>query len=100
MVPQRGNLAVANHSADGKSLLLFRKTDEGLRFIGEMVYEKHHLEPAPDREGKQRQAIVFELRPLNAIIEQVEEKLPAAEPTRTLDDLRAMAKAAAGIIPQ
>ncbi len=27
MVLQRGNLAIANHSADGKSLLLFRKTD-------------------------------------------------------------------------
>ncbi len=64
-----------------------------------MVYEKHHLEPAPDREGKQRQAIVFELRPLNAIIEHVEEKSPAVEPARTLDDLRALAKIAAGINP-
>ena len=49
MVLQRGNLAIASHAAEGKSLLLFRKATEGLRFLGEMVYEKHHLEKAPDR---------------------------------------------------
>src|SRR6266446_8073538 len=51
---QRGNHAVATHAADGKSILLFRKTKEGVRFLGEMVYEKHHIERAPDREGKER----------------------------------------------
>jgi 5-methylcytosine-specific restriction enzyme A len=59
MALQRGNLAIASHAADGKGLLLFRKTKEGLRFVGEMVYEKHHIELALDREGKQRDAIVF-----------------------------------------
>ena len=39
MAVQRGNLAIASHSAEGKSLLLFRKMNEGLRFVGEMVYE-------------------------------------------------------------
>jgi hypothetical protein len=34
MVMQRGNLAVASHAADGKSLLLLRKTTDGLRFLG------------------------------------------------------------------
>src|SRR5438128_777998 len=28
----RGNAAIANHSADGKSLLLFRKSRDGLTF--------------------------------------------------------------------
>jgi 5-methylcytosine-specific restriction enzyme A len=98
MVLQRGNLAIASHAADGKSLLLFRKTKEGLRFVGEMVYEKHHLEKAPDREGKQRDAIVFELRPLSAIVETNEEA-SEAEPPKTLEELRALAKAAVGTIP-
>jgi 5-methylcytosine-specific restriction protein A len=66
---QRGNLAVASHVQDGKSLLLFRKTTEGLRFLGEVVYDKHHIEKAPDREGHHRDATVFELRPLSAIVE-------------------------------
>jgi 5-methylcytosine-specific restriction protein A len=98
MVLQRGNLAIASHAADGKSLLLFRKSKEGVRFIGEMVYEKHHIEQAPDREGKLRDAIVFELRPLSAIVETTE-GAAGEEPPKTLEGLRALAKAAAGIVP-
>jgi len=67
-----GNRAVAEHSAQGNRLLFFRKTSEGPRFSGEMVCEGHHIEPAPDRTGNQRHAIVFELRPLEAITEAVE----------------------------
>jgi 5-methylcytosine-specific restriction enzyme A len=97
MVLQRGNLAIASHTADGKGLLLFRKTKEGLRFVGEMVYDKHHIEQAPDREGKQRDAIVFELRPLSAVVETTEEGSGEDSPN-TLEGLRALAKAAAGIV--
>jgi 5-methylcytosine-specific restriction protein A len=98
MILQRGNLAIASHAADGKSLLLFRKTKEGARFVGEMAYERHHIEQAPDREGKPRDAIVFELRPLSAIVETTEGSA-GDEPPKTLEGLRALAKAAAGIIP-
>jgi 5-methylcytosine-specific restriction protein A len=98
MVLQRGNLAIASHAQEGKSLLLFRKLNEGLRFLGEMVYEKHQIEKAPDREGNQRDAIVFELRPLSAIIESTQD-VPDAEPPKTLEELRTLAKAAAPIVP-
>jgi 5-methylcytosine-specific restriction protein A len=98
MALQRGNLAIASHAAEGKSLLLFRKTKEGLRFVGEMVYEKHHIEKALDREGNQRNAIVFELRLLSAVIEAIEES-SSTEPHETLEELRKLAKAAAGIVP-
>jgi 5-methylcytosine-specific restriction protein A len=98
MVLQRGNLAIASHAADGKSLLLFRKSAEGLRFLGEMAYEKHHIEKAPDREGNQRDAIVFELRPLSAIVETTEDA-SQTEPPKSLEELRALAKAAAAIVP-
>lgn len=98
MTLQRGNLAVASHAAEGKSLLLFRKTKNGLRFLGEMVYERHHIEKAPDREGNQRDAIVFELRPLSAIVETTEDA-KEIEPQKTLGELRALAKAAASIVP-
>jgi hypothetical protein len=88
---QRGNLAIASHAADGKSLLLFRKTREGLRLVGEMVYEKHHIERAPDRDGNERDAVVFELRALSAFVETTEET-PESEPPRTLEQLRELAK--------
>jgi 5-methylcytosine-specific restriction enzyme A len=43
---QRGNRAISEHSVLGKSLLLFRKTVDGVRFEGEMVYEGHHFIPS------------------------------------------------------
>lgn len=80
----RGNRAIANHSADGKSLLLFRMTKSGLRFENEMVYEAHHAERAPDRDGNERNALVFELRTLDAVAKSVdalplESNIPVAE---------------------
>lgn len=96
MALQRGNLAIASHSGDGKSLLLFRKTNDGLRFVDEMVYEKHHFERAADREGNERSAIVFELRPLSAVVEKIEETA-TTDPLRPLEELRSLARAAAAI---
>jgi 5-methylcytosine-specific restriction protein A len=84
-----GNLAIAEHSAQGKGLLLFRKTSHGLRFEGEMVCENYHLEPAPDRTGAKRDAIVFELRALEAVVEKLEaEPVPSG---LTLEELRKLA---------
>jgi hypothetical protein len=56
-----GNAAIALHSQKGESLLLFRQVTRGLRFEGEMVYEGRHIERAPDRNGAERDAIVFDL---------------------------------------
>lgn len=96
MTMQRGNAAIANHSADGASLLLFRKTPSGLRFEDEYVYEAHHLEPAPDRLGNMRDAIVFELRPVAAVVEKIEEMAPTSP---DLSELRKRAFAAANATP-
>ena len=88
-----GNRAIAEHSVKGKSLLLFRKTGECLRFEGEIVCEGFHYEAACDRNSLTRNAIVFELRTLEAVAEKVEE-----EPASTgmpLTDLRQLAFAAA-----
>ncbi|MHC2797163.1 5-methylcytosine-specific restriction protein A [Mesorhizobium jarvisii] len=82
----RGNAAIANHSTEGKSLLLFRRAPGGLVFDGEYVYERHHLEPAPDREGNERQAIVFELRPIENVDEAVERQDPAEAPLARMRD--------------
>ena len=88
-----GNRAIAEHSAQGKGLLLFQKAEGGLRFEGEMVCEGHHIERAPDRTGAERDAIVFELRALDAVIVSVEEG--SNQPGLTLEDLRQFALAAA-----
>jgi 5-methylcytosine-specific restriction protein A len=80
----RGNASIANHSALGKSLLLFRKTRAGLQFVDEMVYETHRFEPAPDREGNMRSAIVFELWPIDTVRAETPEPVAIAN----LEDLR------------
>lgn len=98
MLMQRGNLAIASHAANGRGLPLFRKTTEGLRFVGEMAYDRHHIEKAPDREGNSRDAIVFELRSLSAIVETTEDA-PETEAHKSLEELRALARAAAAIVP-
>jgi 5-methylcytosine-specific restriction enzyme A len=89
-----GNRAIAEHSILGKSLLLFRNTPTGLRFEGEMVYAGHHIERAPDRNGAERDAIVFELRVLEAIAETTEATGPPSG--IALQELRQQAFAAAG----
>lgn len=81
----KGNRAVVTHSAEGKSLLLFRKERGGLRYLGEMVCEGHHIEQAPDRNKQLRAAIVFELRSLNSVETALENISPAKLP---LDELR------------
>jgi 5-methylcytosine-specific restriction protein A len=95
MTLQRGNRAIAYHSIDGRSLLLFRKSRDGLVFEDEMVYETHHIERAPDSHGNERDALVFELRPLSAVVEHVDAE--ANEAVNNLDELRKKAYAAAGI---
>jgi 5-methylcytosine-specific restriction protein A len=82
----------------GKSLLLFRNTATGLRFEGEMVYKGHHIERAPDRNGAERDAIVFELRALEAITEATEAAGPPSGVT--LEELRQLALAAAAGLSQ
>ena len=58
----------------------------------DLVYEGHHIERAPDRTGADRNAIVFELRSLEAIEEVVEVEGPP--PGATLQELRQRAMTA------
>jgi 5-methylcytosine-specific restriction enzyme A len=92
MQMRAGNRAVAEHSVQGKGLLLFKKTSHGLRFEGEMVCEGYHHELAPGRNGDQRNAIVFELRPLEAVVQKVEEQPTSS--TASLEELCKLAYAA------
>lgn len=94
----RGNRAIRDHSADGRSLLLFRAEKAGLRFQGELVYADHHIERAPDRNGQMRDAIVFELRFLDAV-EEGEAGLPVSDQVVGIAELRRRAYAAVAASP-
>jgi 5-methylcytosine-specific restriction enzyme A len=61
----RGNLAIRDHIADGKDLLLFEKMRRAgyYRFLGFFTCSSFEYATAPDRDGNQRQIIIFHLQP-------------------------------------
>jgi 5-methylcytosine-specific restriction enzyme A len=65
-----GNKAIRDHKTTGKSLHLFeqdKKDKRMLLYLGEMEYADHEVRPAPDKDGKIRDAIVFRLRPVGSL---------------------------------
>ncbi|KQU54445.1 hypothetical protein ASG72_02050 [Bosea sp. Leaf344] len=89
---ERGNKAIRDHLIDGNDLLVFKKVRDGHQFEGQFVCEGHRIEIAPDSLKQMREAIVFELRPIEAVIEATEASEPVVLP---LEELRARALAAA-----
>ena len=62
----RGNAAIRDHHANGKTLHLFENIGGGqVRYLGEMTYHGHTEQSGPDLEGKMRKMIVFQLKPVN-----------------------------------
>ncbi len=58
----RGNRAIRDHEAEGKTLHLFESIRTGwVRYLGEAAYLGVHDATAPDRNGTLRRALVFEL---------------------------------------
>jgi Domain of unknown function (DUF3883) len=65
-----GNRAIRDHRENGKALQVFeqdKKDKRFLRYLGEMEYVQHTYRGASDKEGKQRKAIVFHLRPVGTL---------------------------------
>jgi hypothetical protein len=65
-----GNRAIRDHLKNGKALQVFeqdKKDKRFLRYLGEMEYMHHEYRDAPDTDGKQRKAIVFQLRPVGTL---------------------------------
>lgn len=62
----KGNLAIHDHAANGKDLLVFQqlKKGSGIRFLGLFVCTDWGIERQPDLKGTERDAIVFTLTPL------------------------------------
>src|SRR3989442_510614 len=97
----KGNLAIRDHQARGKSLHLFEQVQRGMvRYVGEATYVGHHFAPAPDRDGRPRQAIVFDLSLESNLAgtghSQLLEKQAREAPglrAKSLDELRELALA-------
>jgi len=93
----RGNRAIRDHAASGRELHLFEDVKGGfLRYVGEMTCAGYTLvEDVADLDGNPRQAIAFELVPLDVVTDTAGP--PSGEQdddvlwNRSLDDLRAAA---------
>ncbi|WGS21698.1 MULTISPECIES: HNH endonuclease signature motif containing protein [unclassified Bradyrhizobium] len=92
----RGNRAIRDHLADGRDLLLFEATRSkgSYRYIGCFAFAGFETVNAPDREGKQRKAIVFELVPVEAQSAPEDREEPDLD-KKSLAELRELALTAA-----
>ena len=92
----RGNRAIRDHSANGQDLLLFEKLRDrsGYRFLGTFGCAGYEFRDAPDREGRPRRVIVFQLVPLADEDPKVSTDAAGTTQDRTLPELRRRALAA------
>ncbi|MCY1428154.1 hypothetical protein D9M71_440270 [compost metagenome] len=94
-----GNLAIANHAANGKALHLFKALGKGKgqRYIGEFACAGYSWARGPDREGNDRKVLVFRLVPVDRIDEAAQPDEAEALPKPTnLTEARKLAIQAAG----
>ena len=76
----KGNLAIKKHESDGKTVHLFEYVKTAyVRYLGEATYTGHHIEQRPDRDGNNRNAIIFHLaidvdKDDKGILEELNEK--------------------------
>ncbi len=81
----RGNRAVRDHALDGRALHLFQDVKKGfLRYVGEMTCAGYELvENVKDVGGNPRQAIAFQLMPVQALADR--DTGPVSEETASED---------------
>lgn len=64
----RGNEAILTHMREGRDLHLFEYSrPRFVRYVGQMVCTGYHMADAPDIDGRNRKAIIFELTPIVAL---------------------------------
>ena len=89
--------AIRDHVKNYKQLHLFEYVTKGVvRYVGEFRYLDHHHEDRPDRNGENRQAIIFHLELLPSDVKFVADSNPSIKlETKSLKELRDIALTAA-----
>ncbi len=86
----KGNFSITNHARDGRALHLFESLGKGKgqKYIGEFTYVNHSIQRGPDRDGNDRQIIVFHLVPVGRETDDVPpEEIDAPPLSASLMDL-------------
>ncbi|WP_230684362.1 HNH endonuclease [Burkholderia cepacia] len=99
MTMTRGNLAITRHAHDGRALHVFKTTGKGKPciYLGEFGYSSHFIERVPDKNGDDRNVIVFRLFPVsNTLLAElgeetvIEDAMPAISAASSIGDLLAL----------
>jgi 5-methylcytosine-specific restriction protein A len=89
----RGNGAISRHAEEGKDLHLFVQAPRRshVTYVGQFVSTGMHTRRAPDLDGHERSAIVFELTPIDQF--QDDELIQLADPSsEAQEELRQLAE--------
>ena len=96
-----GNMAIRDHSKNGKDLHLFEQLGKGMvRYDGCFACSAWGYREAKDRRGNARQAIVFYLVPVEGEPAVAPEPAPPTSPEQSLGELRKKALASAAEAPR
>lgn len=96
-----GNKAVRDHAQDGRALHLFESLGKGKRhrYLGEFVLANHSIRRGPDRNGSERDIIVFHLVPVKSGLDfEPSDDRIVAEPV-SIEEARQRAVAACTGLP-
>ncbi|WP_354686718.1 HNH endonuclease signature motif containing protein [Cupriavidus necator] len=91
---KRGNLAILEHATNGQALHLFKSLGKGKEkeYLGEHTYAGHTIRRGPDKNGSQRNVIVFQLVPVALTDEEglasLEEEVGEVSETIGLEEAR------------
>lgn len=103
MTMTRGNLAITRHAHDGRALHVFEITGKGKPCIyrGEFAYSSHFIKRGPDKNGDDRNVIIFRLFPVSStLLTELGEEAAVENGTAAIDspasatDLRTLRTAA------
>lgn len=91
----KGNLAIRDHSKNGREIHLFHALGKGkpVRYLGEFVCTGWQIKKTPDRNRNERDGIFFRLLPIELIPSEDPNFIDqnSANPTTSIDELRRVA---------
>ena len=85
----KGNLAVASHAKDGRALHVFEMKGKGkpCEYKGEYSCDSHTIKRGLDRNGSERNVIVFRLIPVSSTLRRELDDMPdASDDSATTDE--------------
>ncbi|WP_081005915.1 HNH endonuclease [Pseudomonas asplenii] len=99
MTLTKGNLAILQHAETGRALYVFKSLGkgQGQRYIGEFTCASHEWTTGPDKEGTNREIVVFNLVPVGLELNTsaFSEENDVEDSNTSLDEARELAYAAA-----